>query len=675
MPSSCSSQLVLAALVASVTLHAQETETSRGGMHALQAASSRPGAVDPWLRAELDRLGDGGRAKVYFVLRQRFDAEGFRTRTKSQPLAQRRQLVVAALRDHATDSQRELLAAAERERIEGRCSSPTTNWLGNFVQLEATVAAIERLAALPCVLSAHLDTTPRHEEVADAAQPVEDPGHGASHAAHGLDAPIACAATNPAPGDGPVQTRAFVAWAYGFRGQGVLVANVDGGISSHSDLDARRWTNTGEIANNGIDDDQNGFVDDVHGFAFDLGSAAIDDGGGHGTMTAGLLVGDGSCSGIAWGQAPAANVMTCRTLSETSQWNAIQYALAMGADVQTSSFSYKANFTPPPNYLVHRDVAAATLAAGLIRVNSSGNDGAAANDGASSLRVPCNIAAPACAPSPYLDPAQSSGGISGVLAVGAYRVPQNAIDVVSPHGPFAWSLADVQQNVPAYPASQWDAARHDDYPWQNGARQGLLKPDVLGPTGNTTTSGAPCRTTTFSGTSNAAPTVAGVIALWKCANPSLTPEDVAMIVHQTAQDLGPVAGKENRYGAGLVDAERGLRRALCVHRVDHESAWAVDHPIAAGPVHLAIDGVPNSLAVVVVGLQRMPLSFGSLQLGVGPGLDVVFGGVTDSFGELQSTAGTGPWLQGLRLATQAVLLDQTHTGLVLDSNVVEIAFR
>ena len=43
--------------------------------------------------------------------------------------------------------------------------------------------------------------------------------------------------------------------------------------------------------------------------------------------------------------------------------------------------------------------------------------------------------------------------------------------------------------------------------------------------------------------------------------------------------------------------------------------------------------------------------------------------------EVQATAGTGPWLQGLRLATQAVLLDQTHTGLVLDSNVVEIAFR
>ncbi len=673
MPSPTCHLIVAAVLVASVAAQAQGKAVGREGPRA-QHLPSLASAIDPWLRAELDRIGKSARTKAYFVIRDRFDAEGWRARTKSMPLSQRRSLVVASMQDHAEDSQRELLAAIERERSAGQCSTPTSNWLGNFVQLEATAATIERLASMSCVASAHMDAAPRFEEVADAS--IGNATHPIARAPNGRgsDAPLWWEATNPAPGDGPFQTRAFVAWAYGFRGQGVLVANVDGGISSHLDLDARRWTNAGEIAGNGIDDDGNGFVDDVHGFAFDLGSAAIDDGGGHGTMTAGLLVGDGNCGGIAWGQAPAANVMTCRTLSETSQWNAIQYALAMGADVQTSSFSYKANFTPPPNYRMHRDVAAATLAAGLIRVNSSGNDGSAASDPASALRVPCNIAAPACAPSPYLDPAQSAGGISGVLAVGAFRFAQNALDTVSPQGPFAWSLTDVQQNVPAYPASQWDATHHEDYPWQAGARQGLLKPDVLGPTGNTTTSGAPCRTTTFSGTSNAAPTVAGVIALWKCANPSLTPEDVAMIVHQTAQDLGSIPGKENRYGAGLIDAERGLRRALCVHRVDHESAWAVEHAIAAGSVHLAIDGVPHSLAAVVVGAQRMPQAIGSLQLGIGPGLDVVFGGVTDSNGDLQSTAVTGPWLSGLRLATQAVLLDQTHTGLALDSNVVEIAF-
>ena len=49
----------------------------------------------------------------------------------------------------------------------------------------------------------------------------------------------------------------------------VVVAVVDGGGEwRHEDLRANVWTNSDEIAGNGIDDDNNGFIDDVHGVNF-----------------------------------------------------------------------------------------------------------------------------------------------------------------------------------------------------------------------------------------------------------------------------------------------------------------------------------------------------------------------------------------------------------------------
>src|SRR5204863_3185912 len=47
----------------------------------------------------------------------------------------------------------------------------------------------------------------------------------------------------------------------------VIVAMIDTGIrATHEDLAANLWVNSGEIANNGVDDDGDGVVDDVHGF-------------------------------------------------------------------------------------------------------------------------------------------------------------------------------------------------------------------------------------------------------------------------------------------------------------------------------------------------------------------------------------------------------------------------
>jgi len=59
----------------------------------------------------------------------------------------------------------------------------------------------------------------------------------------------------------------------GKKAETVIVAVLDSGTDlEHEDLQAIIWTNKGEIAGNGIDDDKNGYIDDVHGWNF-LGNA------------------------------------------------------------------------------------------------------------------------------------------------------------------------------------------------------------------------------------------------------------------------------------------------------------------------------------------------------------------------------------------------------------------
>ncbi len=49
----------------------------------------------------------------------------------------------------------------------------------------------------------------------------------------------------------------------------VIVGVIDSGVDyNHEDLKSVMWTNPGEIAGNGVDDDKNGYTDDIHGWNF-----------------------------------------------------------------------------------------------------------------------------------------------------------------------------------------------------------------------------------------------------------------------------------------------------------------------------------------------------------------------------------------------------------------------
>ena len=130
----------------------------------------------------------------------------------------------------------------------------------------------------------------------------------------------------------------------------VVVAVIDSGVDyTHEDLADAMWINSGEVANNGIDDDGNGFIDDVHGADVVIGAGSHPDNGnpmdyhGHGTHVAGIIGAVDNDLGII-GVAPGVRIMAVKagrsdgTLTTDDIAQGLYYAAENGADVINMSF-------------------------------------------------------------------------------------------------------------------------------------------------------------------------------------------------------------------------------------------------------------------------------------------------------------------------------------------------
>jgi subtilisin family serine protease len=160
-------------------------------------------------------------------------------------------------------------------------------------------------------------------------------------------------------------------------GAGTVVAVIDTGTHlAHPDLAPSIWTNFDEIEGNGVDDDRNGYVDDVHGI--DLTQTApvqdLTDGHGHGTHVAGIIAAAADGRGVV-GVAPKAKIMTVRALDASGAGTTaavaegIRYAAANGARIINMSLG---GDRPDPRL---QEAIAAAAAANVLVVCSAGNSG------------------------------------------------------------------------------------------------------------------------------------------------------------------------------------------------------------------------------------------------------------------------------------------------------------
>jgi subtilisin family serine protease len=267
-------------------------------------------------------------------------------------------------------------------------------------------------------------------------------------------------------------------WQEGFTGEGIVVAVIDSGVDyNHSDLDDNIWVNSGEIAGNGVDDDNNGYVDDFRGWDFVDGDNDPMDLDSHGTHVAGTIAAENNSFGVT-GVAYDALIMPVRVLDADGygSWsdvaNGITYAADNGADVINLSLGGGTS-------IVDEVAVAIEYAAGLgsVVVMASGNEYAGQPG------FPGNFA--------------NEWGI----AVGAVNSTK--------------TLADFSNDAGSIPL---------DYVVAPGV-------NILSTTPGDTYE-------YFNGTSMATPHVAGVAALIFSANPNLTANEVESIITATADPTG-----------------------------------------------------------------------------------------------------------------------------------------
>jgi hypothetical protein len=285
------------------------------------------------------------------------------------------------------------------------------------------------------------------------------------------------------------------------QGAGVVVAVIDSGVRiDHPDLRSNLWRNPAERPGNDRDDDGNGYVDDVHGVNLSGRGETTDltDRAGHGTHVAGTIAAAANGKGVI-GVAYRAKLMAVKILdrrgigSTKAMALGIRYAAANGARIINLSLE-----TPTDDRRVRAAIKAAQ-AAGVLIVCSAGNTGADID------RRPLF---PVAVPAPNL------------IGVGATAPADGtALSKFSNYGSLTVPVAAPGEGV------------------VSTARDGGYE--------------------TRSGTSMAAPHVAGVAALMASANPRLSAAQLRAVLLEHAVRL-PEAGRPGAVEA-LASVEAAMR--------------------------------------------------------------------------------------------------------------------
>jgi len=152
------------------------------------------------------------------------------------------------------------------------------------------------------------------------------------------------------------------AWDLNQGSSAITIAIVDDGVEkTHEDLAANLFVNPGEIAGNGIDDDDNGYIDDVSGWDFNNNDndASPTSSDFHGTAVAGVAAARGNNSLGVTGACQNCKILPVKIFSpsfagDTAAGNAIRYAGSL-ADVVNNSWG-----GGPPSSAIQSAIQSAT---------------------------------------------------------------------------------------------------------------------------------------------------------------------------------------------------------------------------------------------------------------------------------------------------------------------------
>jgi subtilisin family serine protease len=176
------------------------------------------------------------------------------------------------------------------------------------------------------------------------------------------------------------QVNAPEAWEYSSGSDALVVAVIDTGcFTGHEDLQNRIFVNEGEIAGNGVDDDDNGFVDDVSGWDFYDDDAIPNDETGHGTHVSGIVGAQGDNGigivGVNWNtRILPLKVGNASGLSSSAIAEALRYVSMMkgrGVSIVASNNSYGSSSQNPAALKEIKD----HEEKGILFVAAAGNSG------------------------------------------------------------------------------------------------------------------------------------------------------------------------------------------------------------------------------------------------------------------------------------------------------------
>jgi serine protease AprX len=335
-------------------------------------------------------------------------------------------------------------------------------------------------------------------------------------------------------------------WAgQGNVGQGVTVAVLDSGIEPHGDL--------AHTAMFGVD--------------IVTATTALDDPGGHGTHVAGIVAGNGAQMNGKWkGAAPAARVVSVKVTNDTgsatysSVIKGLQWVVANRNVLNIRVANLSIGATQIASYKDDPLAAAAELAwfSGVVVVTSAGNAGS----NAGTISVPAN--------DPY------------VIAVGAVDTQGGTTNFTS-------------HQIPSW--SSRGPTKYDN----------VQKPDLVAVGHRVVSARSPLSYIErilghsrivdthyyrLSGTSMAAPVVAGAAALVIAANPALTPNQVKYVLTASARKIGSYSA--NTQGAGELDAAAAVKLATSSSAIPSANRGVRPSNVFARSIYALAYGAPVS---------------------------------------------------------------------------------